>query len=351
MKIGSLFTGYGGLDMAIDGTVAWYSEIERAACQVLTAHHPDIPNLGDVTRIEWSTVPAVDILTAGYPCQPFSHLGKRQGENDERHLWPYVAVAIDALRPRVVILENVRGHLTLGFGDVLANLSRLGYDARWGVVRASDAGAPHQRARLFIVSYPSGTGFQGPRSGKSSATAREFGLVVTGSDDSVAYSSGERHGSRQRSASVGRLDQDNAGGARQRERSWQKPGTGSVEDVAHAESAEWGGTQPKHLATGHQGTTEFGERASTAWKQYEPAIRRWERILNRAAPEPTITSSNGKPRLSPVFVEWMMGLSEGWVTGHGLSNAQSLKMLGNGVVPQQAALALRLLTADKSWEG
>jgi DNA (cytosine-5)-methyltransferase 1 len=160
VRIGSLFSGYGGLDLAAQqyfgGELAWYSEIEPAACTILSAHHPGVPNLGDITKVDWADVEPIDILTGGYPCQPFSQAGQRKGKEDERHLWPFVAVAIDALRPRIVVLENVRGHLTLGFGDVIAELSRMGYDARWGVVRASDAGAPHGRARIFIVAYPAG---------------------------------------------------------------------------------------------------------------------------------------------------------------------------------------------------
>lgn len=82
------------------------------------------------------------------------------------------------------------------------------------------------------------------------------------------------------------------------------------------------------------------------WGKYEPAIRRWERILGRAAPAPTVLGAKGRPRLSPLFVEWLMGLPAGHVTGHGLRHTAELKMLGNGVVPQQAALALRLLLAE-----
>jgi DNA (cytosine-5)-methyltransferase 1 len=160
VRIGSLFSGYGGLEMACQqyfgGDLAWYSEIEPAACKILAAHNPGVPNLGDITKVNWAEVEPVDILTGGYPCQPFSQAGQRKGKEDERHLWPFVAIAINALRPRVVVLENVRGHLTLGFGDVIAELSRMGYDSRWGVVRASDAGAPHGRARIFIVAYPAG---------------------------------------------------------------------------------------------------------------------------------------------------------------------------------------------------
>lgn len=160
MRIGSLFSGYGGLDIAVQavvgGDIAWYSEIEPASCRVLESRHPEIRNLGDITKVDWSEIEPVDVLTGGYPCQPFSHAGTRKGQNDVRHLYPYVSAAIDALRPGLVVLENVRGHLTLGFGDVIADLSRMGYDSRWGLVRASDAGAPHGRARIFITAYPSG---------------------------------------------------------------------------------------------------------------------------------------------------------------------------------------------------
>ena len=160
MKIGSLFSGVAGLDRAVEAvtgaTPAWFVEFDAAPSKVLARHYPDIPNYGDVTTVDWSQVEPVDILTAGYPCQPFSHAGKRKGTDDERHLWPYVEVAIGVLRPRLVVLENVAGHLTLGGPTVIGSLTALGYDARWGVVRASDAGAPHRRARLFIVAHPHG---------------------------------------------------------------------------------------------------------------------------------------------------------------------------------------------------
>ena len=81
------------------------------------------------------------------------------------------------------------------------------------------------------------------------------------------------------------------------------------------------------------------------WGGYAPAIHRWERITGRTAPTPTI-APNGRDRLNPEFVEWMMGLPAGWVTGHDLTNSQALRMLGNGVVPQQAELALAMLTGS-----
>lgn len=94
-----------------------------------------------------------------------------------------------------------------------------------------------------------------------------------------------------------------------------------------------------HAASGSVAAIDDG----VGWGKYAPAIHRWERVLGRPAPAPTVPGVNGRPRLSAYFTEWLMGLPPGHVTGHGLSSAQALKALGNGVVPQQAALALRML--------
>jgi DNA (cytosine-5)-methyltransferase 1 len=158
MNIGSLCTGYGGLDLAVEehfnAKTIWCAEYDKQASKIIEQQF-GIPNYGDLTKIDWTTVPPVDIITAGYPCQPFSQAGKRNGTNDERHLFPYILEAVRHLRPRYAIFENVRGHLTLGFDSVLRDLASIGYDAEWSLVRASEAGAAHQRARLFIVAYPS----------------------------------------------------------------------------------------------------------------------------------------------------------------------------------------------------
>lgn len=302
-RIGSLFSGYGGLDIAVSrvygGKVVWYSEIEPAACTVLAAHHPGVANLGDITAVDWATVPPIDILTGGYPCQPFSHAGKRKGTNDERHLWPYVRDAIRVLRPRLTVLENVRGHLTLGFDTVLADLAELGMSARWGVVRAADAGAPHGRKRVFIV--------------------------VTADTDHIG-SGGLRTALEAR---LGRGASATAG-----------------RDV-HAADADLNRSQVIERGQPRMGSRPDpdGCGSGVEWGRYAPAIRRWESVLGRPAPAPTVPGTNGRPRLSPYLVEWMMGLEPGHVTGHGLKPAACLKMLGNGVVPQQAELALRMLAA------
>jgi DNA (cytosine-5)-methyltransferase 1 len=269
MRVGSLFTGYGGLDMAVGGDLAWYAETNPAACKVLAAHYPGVPNLGDVSQVHWSQVEPVDVITGGYPCQPFSKAGNRDGANDGRNLWPSFWAALGAIRPRWAVLENVREHLSLGFATVLGDLAELGFDARWGVVRASDAGAPHQRPRLFAVA----------------SDARR-----------------KRHGSGQDSGILGSL------------------GTGTKVQQGNASASR---SQPV---------------SGVISSKYGPALEQWAHVVGRTWPE---IVKDG--RSNPAFVEWMMGLPAGHVTGHGLSPSAELKMLGNGVVPQQARLALQLL--------
>ena len=375
MRVGSLFTGYGGLDMAVGGDLAWYAEIEKAACQVLAVHHPDVPNLGDITAINWADVEPVDILTGGYPCQPFSHAGNRKGKNDERHLWPYVLDAIRAIRPRFAILENVSGHITLGFADVLADLAEIGWFAEWGTYRASDVGAPHRRERLFIIACnPDNNGRPASERGRSlregqvtrgqqqhEAEQRE---LARGSDSLVADANSEglqgHDGRGKETPTRGNgLNQQRAGslatdtnmsssqtltrrqGARDAGRLQPVERGGSVAadtDNGHGKaiggvSGLWG----RHASRG-----DMPEMSAVDWGKYAPAIQRWATVLDRPAPAPTVERKD-KRRLNPQFVEWMMGLPDGWVTGHGLSAAQELKMLGNGVVPQQAHAAITQL--------
>lgn len=157
LTVGSLFSGIGGIDLGLERagmTVQWHSEIDPFACRVLKKHWPDVPNIGDITKVEWENVPYVDVIAGGYPCQPFSLAGKRAGENDPRHLWPYFRTAISHLRPRYALLENVRGHLTLGGTAVIADLAAIGYDCEWRIISAASVGANHRRDRLIIVAYP-----------------------------------------------------------------------------------------------------------------------------------------------------------------------------------------------------
>jgi DNA-cytosine methyltransferase len=219
MKIGSLCTGYGGLDLAVEehfgAETVWCAEFDKYASQVIEQRF-GIPNHGDISKIDWESLEPVDIITAGYPCQPFSHAGSRKGTDDSRHIWPHIAKAISVLRPKYVVLENVRGHLSLGLKEVLQELASLGYDAQWRAVRASDTGAPHRRERIFIVAQPSNSdskrfslGHNQSREiwnqGKSQPESGQLVATATPNSSSLGLSlqTGRQESSQQQSPSYG----------------------------------------------------------------------------------------------------------------------------------------------------
>jgi len=177
-----LFSGYGGLDLAdskvFNAEVAWHCEWDDAPSKILEKRFPGVPNYRDVTKVDFTQVEPVDILTGGFPCQDLSLAGKRAGlkEGTRSGLWSEFARAIDELKPKKVIIENVRGLLSAtaanpnlefcewcmgeagdgepvlrALGAVLGDLADLGFDAKWTGVRAADSGAPHNRFRIFIV--------------------------------------------------------------------------------------------------------------------------------------------------------------------------------------------------------
>ena len=169
----SLCSGVGGLELglsrAIRTHVLGYCERDPFAASVLLARmeeealEPAPIYCGDLGGLDLAPyVGSVDVVTAGYPCQPFSHAGRRDGEDDDRHLWPEILRVVREVGARVLVAENVRGHLSLGFDRVLSDLADAGFDAEWATVRAAEAGAPHKRERLFIVAYAANVGHERP---------------------------------------------------------------------------------------------------------------------------------------------------------------------------------------------
>lgn len=158
MKIGSLFSGIGGLELGLEwagvGHTVWQVEQSAFCRAVLAKHWPDAQRFDDVREVGAHNLSPVDVICGGYPCQPFSIAGHRRGEDDPRHLWPEFARIICEIRPRFAVLENVRDHLSLGFDAVLGDLAAIGYDAEWSVIRSCAVGTPFPRARVFVLAYP-----------------------------------------------------------------------------------------------------------------------------------------------------------------------------------------------------
>lgn len=409
LKLGSLFSGYGGLEMAVEAVLgtetAWVSDIDKGACKILAHRYPDVPNLGDITAIDWSTVEPVDVITGGSPCQDLSHAGKRGGmtAGTRSNLWVAMREAIAQLRPSLVVWENVRGAYSaaadsdvepcagcVGDGSgvslralhrVLGDLSDLGYDCRWHGLRAADVGAPHGRFRVFVVAHLADaerigrqrwTATLGDLAGVGSTSSQPDGLAApallptpTSSDTNGAGAHGD-------------------GGLDLRTALTLLP-TPAVNDMGEGKTVdawdEWTATmQARHgngnghgkslsieaqrlLPTPRAGDGEKGgpNQASSSgglmlpsavqpnrWGDYAEAIARWEH-LTRPAPAPTMQSKKGTPQLSPAFSEWMMGLPAGWVTDvPDITRNEALRALGNGVVPQQAEAALRFLLSAAS---
>lgn len=166
LTVGSGFAGLGGFDLGFERAgmrTIWQCEIDPWCQRVLKKHWPSVKRYGDIRTVTADTAIAPDVFCAGFPCQPVSIAGKRLAQEDERWLWPECARIVGEIRPRYVVLENVPGLLGRGMGDVLGDLAALGYDAEWGCIRASDAGAPHKRERVWIVAYPNGAGLEGRR--------------------------------------------------------------------------------------------------------------------------------------------------------------------------------------------
>lgn len=135
-----------------------HSEIDPFACEVLRRHYPSVKNYGDITKIKPSELPDFDLLCGGFPCQAFSIAGKRRGFDDTRGtLFFEVARILDAKRPRLLLLENVKGLISHDSGrtfeTIIGTLDELGYDVQWQVLNSKNHGVPQNRERVFIVGH------------------------------------------------------------------------------------------------------------------------------------------------------------------------------------------------------
>jgi len=405
-RVGALFAGYGGIELAIHDTLdaepAWFVEFDKGPSAILAHHWPDVPNLHDVTKVDWSAVEPVDIITGGSPCQDLSHAGKRQGmkAGTRSGLWASMCDAIETIRPRLVIWENVRGALSAAadsavepcpfcvgddpgvslraLGRVLGDLAELGYDAAWHGLRAADVGAPHGRWRVFVLAWRQDDTERiepRPAAGRVDGDAAVLSLLPSPrtSDANGAGLHGTGGMDLRTAVSLLPTPAVNDMGASYTPETWDawtarmKSEHGNGNGHGNSLSIEALRLMPTPRATDGSkgGPNQAGSSGDLMlpsavqperWGQYAAAITRWE-ALTRPAPSPTEpTGKAGAHRLSPAFVEWLMGLPAGWVTDPAIwsgvkpgaaRNAQ-LKALGNGVVPQQGAAAIRHLLAIRN---
>jgi DNA (cytosine-5)-methyltransferase 1 len=169
MRHGSLFSGIGGFELAAEW-MGWqntfHCEFNEFGSKVLSHYWPESKHYGDITKSDFSEFrDTIDILTGGFPCQPYSAAGKRKGKDDARHLWPEMLRVIREVRPRYIVGENVYGLVTwnggLVFDEVCTDLEAEGYAVWPIVIPAAAVGAPHRRDRVWFVAYAENGGHRG----------------------------------------------------------------------------------------------------------------------------------------------------------------------------------------------
>ena len=179
--------GIGGISLGLERagmTCIGQIEIDDYCTEILKKHWPIVPRWRDITTISTTSLPPSDVITGGYPCQPFSVAGKRKGAKDDRHLWPFVCGIVASVRPAWCLFENVAGHVSLGLDTVLSDLEAKGYAAGAFIIPACAVDAPHRRDRCVIVANTGGIGYKGAKRLSENiekivtGTTRAFGTIA-----------------------------------------------------------------------------------------------------------------------------------------------------------------------------
>jgi len=324
----SLCTGYGGIERGLElagfeHRVVAHVEIEAFAAANLVAKMEAGQLVPAPIWTDLKTLPAhcfrerIDLLTGGYPCQPFSAAGQRKGAEDPRHLWPYIYDHIRTIRPVRCFFENVEGHISLGLREVIEDLESLGYQTTWGVFSAAEVGAPHQRKRVFILGdtvrqRPSPEWDEGRVKGGSRQPGKD-----------VAYANGAGLKT-QRTEPVEK---------------WQARPVGQSSAMADADSAR--------LRQSDQEDAQLSPKLSDGSRSYDVADAisqgsqgRLPRGQDQEWQDQQRHSGRGGAALrQPEAISWATEPDVGRVVNGAAFRVDRLRLLGNGVVPQTAAKA------------
>jgi DNA (cytosine-5)-methyltransferase 1 len=341
-----LCAGYGGIELGLKRVIpnlrsVALCEIEAFAIANLVSKMEaglmdPAPIWPDLRTFPWGAFrDRVDILTGGYPCQPFSSAGKRAGKEDPRHLWPWIADGIRLLRPKLCFFENVEGHISLGLSDVIEDLAGMGYRTTWGIFSASECGAPHQRKRVFILAISSSLGGAAGLSGSFPRHEGQSGESDDGGGEVMADA--ERNGRRASTGNAGTM------GAAQcsQEGGESQPRTTASSAYGGCDSPAWP-SRPGEQQYGWEPARVVGNAAIQG-----PQERSQESIDSSI--QTTQCGSGGKGDRQTQSA--LGGDADGPAGGMDYAElcitcdnrTDELRLLGNGVVPVTAALAFRTL--------
>jgi len=368
----ALFAGGGGLELGLSLALGThykpiaYVEREATSAAVLAANMErgwldKAPVWDDVTTFTGDVVSPlvdnIDIVTAGFPCQPWSVAGQRKGTDDERWLWPLIFRLVREIRPRSIFLENVAGLLHGGIEHVLGDLASVGFDAEWTSVRASDVGAPHRRERVFILAVDNN------QSGGRKWLPERRVSDAEGRSTEPANSTSERPREAgqhiERPAPRTSSDRTALGNTKNVISQRQQPEgtrTGQPEEATGDRSGNVGDTRSErlegthdHASTPRRVQQSVAERCGELDDTDSQRFPRWGRHSERGnewiawppSPSDSDTWSKVDGRFYPAKPD-VRGVANG--LARELARPDKLRILGNGVVPQQAALAYSILS-------
>ena len=395
----SFCTGYGGLEIGIkragvDVRTVCNVEIEafvqaNLVAKIEEGRMDNAPIYSDLKTFPASIFRGkIHGITGGYPCQPFSSAGKRKGEEDPRHLWPYIRKHVRAIRPLWCFFENVRGHTSMGLWRVLSDLEEDGYETEWGLFSAEETGAPHQRIRCFILAYRNIEGlegFNGERTSKQTkgvqADFRAKGGTL-GNTTSLRPCGGSENREGEQSEVLGAgLESDELADS-ERGRCGTHGIEGSVEGVQGAESHDSMSITKSDTSGGSKGELadpasrepwqsqarnggqdigggseeELGDTARLDGKQSNAETDQVGRACEEDRGSSDVRETQWPARPGEEQFEWeeprvteivgeLDGTTDGTRSGVDpiANRVDRLRLLGNGVVPQTAELAWRTL--------
>ena len=273
---------------------------------------------------------AVDIITGGYPCQPFSAAGKRLGEKDPRHLWPYIREHIRTIQPARVFLENVEGHISMGLPTVISDLEEDCYRATWGLFSAREVGAPHQRKRVYIMAdtislrhrWGNSDGREDKRqkvlSGEQGRS--EVGSKVEGRSKCGGSMGYTEHDGSLATTERGSTEEASTDNKERQESSCKSEGASQSHSGRDLQTGELADTESQRV----QGLRASGEQEPGAYGEAELPVRQGQR--------PRQANWEPEPRV-------------GRVVDGCADRVDRIRLLGNGVVPQTAAKAWQVLSS------